>query len=346
MRDRFYYIVLRCINEAAPVAATTSSGDKYQGLLDTLTKEGVVLNDARKAGEEGLPREVTLEDFITLDFQLSEKRPEQAVKFKSDPEIVRSRAPGRRELQKYAPEAPVLLSLDQQGSTQFDQFEANEKLFGVTACFNEAQYTTPLVRPEDLTTEQLRRSEEVLQSLEKVQTQDDAGAGEDEEEHFAAVKGTGRFLAETVPERPSVTQDHRTYRQLRDDMLTGKRLHPGLVSDPVRIEALQLEPMPFRNEEIADDLKRFKEEKAAKENIKRTLKELQEFKRDFEQRTVVQQHSAAEALDVPASLLDLYLDSLESSGEQDCAWPSPAEHRAQTMPPLNPHAPEFSSQLM
>ena len=345
MRDRFFSVVLRCITEAAPVAATTSAGDKYQGLLDTVTKDGVVLKDVRKAGEERLLPEVTLEDFITLDFQLTEKRPEQAAKFKSDAEIARSRAPGRRELQKYAAEAPVLLSLDPQ-TTQFDQFEANEKLFGLTARFNEAQYTTPLVRPEDLTAEQLRRSEAVLQSLEKTQTQDDTGAGEDEEEHFAAVKGTGRFPVETAPERPAVTINHRTYRRLRDDMLTGKRLHPGLVSDPARIEALLLEPMPFRNEEVADDLKRFKEEKAAKENCKRTLMELQEFKRDFEQRTVPQPLSAVEALDVPASLLDLYLDSLEAAGDQDCMWPAPAEHRAQTMPPLNPHAPEFSSQLM
>jgi hypothetical protein len=350
MRDRFFYIVARCINEGIPVTATTLTGDKYQGPLHTFTKEGVVLKEARKVGEDRRQPEVSLGDFITLEFHLNDKRDEQAAKFKSDAEIARNKAPGRRELQKYAPEAPVLLSLEQQqGQSKFDQFEANEKLFGMTATFDEDQYTTPLVRPEDLTEEQRHRSEEVLRALEKTQTQDDTGADAEDEERFAAVKGTGRFSVETAPERHSLTLDQRTYRQLREDMLTGKRIQHGLVKNPERIEALLLEPVPFRNEEIADDLKRFKEEKAVKEDIKRTLMELKEFKRNFEERVTTRQESVEELAEIPASLLDLYLDSLQPSTEQECAWPAPSEHRAQTMPPrpiLNPHAPEFSSQLM
>jgi len=68
------------------------------------------------------------------------------------------------------------------------------------------------------------------------------------------VKGTGRFSVETAPERLSLTLDQRPYRQPREDMRTGKRIQHGLVRNPERIEALLLESVPFRNEEIADDL--------------------------------------------------------------------------------------------
>jgi len=77
--------------------------------------------------------------------------------------------------------------------------------------------------------------------------------------------------------------------------------------------------------------------------------ELKEFKRNFEEWATTLQESVEEPAEIPASLLNLYLDSLQPSTEQDCAWPALSKHRAQTIPPrpiLNPHTPEFSSQLM
>ncbi len=60
MRDRFVSIALRCISEGIPVTATTLTGDKYQGPIHMLSKEGVVLKGARKVGEDRRRLEVAL----------------------------------------------------------------------------------------------------------------------------------------------------------------------------------------------------------------------------------------------------------------------------------------------
>ena len=329
--------------------------------------------------------ELKVGDYQTVEFAVDDFEDKtQTQKFKSDAEITRARAPGRRELQKYAPEAPVQHTLDEHSDLgKFDQFETNRKLFGVTATYSEDQYTTPLVRPEELTPDQIRHSEQVMKAIARNETLDDAGGEMDEEERYAAVKGTGRYKESKGGEvhPPLVTKintklerqgtektpspcEKKEYIKLRDDLLTGKRITTSLVSDPTRIEALQLEVTPFRNDEIAANLESFKR-KAPKEHADVT-KELKTFISDFDRKSASRKNSvidmkpkkaddspvAIEVIDEPpASLLDLYLDSL-SNLEAPLAsvepfWPVPVDHKALTVPPvkespfLNPDAPEF-----
>lgn len=361
MKDRFWYLVHQCCQQGALVTATTAEGERVTGKLQTIAKGAVQLQNSQGASQDI----TTLEAFQTLEFTLEDK----AQKFKSDAEIVKARAPGRRELQKYSPDTPIVHTLeDHQPTGKFDQFETNLKLFGVQATFDEAQYTTPVVRPDELTVDQIKRTEQVIRALEKTQREDDTGGELEEEERFAAVKGTGRFkptqrvateintkVERGTAEKAVSPADPKGYRKMREDLLKHKKLDQEHAS----LEALQLELTPFHNEEIADDLEKFKRQKL-REQASSVKQELHEFKQEFERRSASRKSSilelskARKSLDeieeeCPASLLDLYLDSLTETEPSSPHWPQPAASSpTPSKPPeptLNPDAPEFEFSL-
>jgi len=364
MKDRFWYLVHQCSQQGALVTATTAQGERVTGKLQTLAKGAVQLQDC-----EGARQDITtLAAFQTLEFTL-EDSPDKGQKFKSDAEIVKARAPGRRELQKYSPDAPIVHTLEEQQSTgKFDQFETNLKLFGVQATFDEAQYTTPVVRPDELTVDQIKRTEQVIRALGESERADDAGGELEEEERFAAVKGTGRFkpaqrvtaeintkLERGAGEKAASPADPKSYRKMREDLLKHKKLD----QEHACLEALLLELTPFHNDEIADDLEKFKRQKL-REQASSVKQELHEFKEEFERRSASRKSSilelpkACKSLDeieeeCPASLLDFYLDSLTEAEPSSPHWPEPAASSPSPPKPpeplLNPDAPVFEFSL-
>ncbi|EEQ88081.2 PAB1 binding protein [Blastomyces dermatitidis ER-3] len=70
--------------------------------------------------------------------------------FKTDTDISGGQAVRERELQRWEPgtDAPVDLSLESAGSTSWDQFEVNERLFGATTSYDENLYTTRIDRSD------------------------------------------------------------------------------------------------------------------------------------------------------------------------------------------------------
>ena len=353
MKDRFWYLMHQCSSQEAVVTATNTQGDKVTGKLHTIVKGGIKLRDCSEASQEV----TTLEGFKSLEFTL-EDTADKTQRFKSDSEIVKARAPGRRELQKYAPDTPITHVLGENSSaSKFDQFETNMKLFGVQATFDEGLYTTPLVRPEDLTPEQVKHTELVIKAIERNERKDDAGGEMEEEEKFAAVKGTGRFKPRVVEEEHAGEKagDSKEYRKLRGDLMQCKKLDHDMAS----IEALQLEVAPFHNDAVASDLEKFKRQKQQVGSLKQGL---HDFKQEFERRSSFLELAKATAplesqqeLDdsCPASLLDLYLDSLTEIEHTSPHWPEPAVTSPFSAPlrqpeslSLNPDAPEFEFPLL
>lgn len=372
MKDRFWYLVHQCSQQGALVTATTAQGERITGKLHTIVKGGVKLQDSLDTRQEL----TTIEGFKSLEFTLEES-PSKNQRFKSDAEIVKAKAPGRRELQKYSPDTPITHTLEEHQPTgKYDQFETNMKLFGVQATFDEGQYTTPVVRPEELTPDQRMRAEQLYRDIGRGEKTDDAGGEMEEEERFAAVVGTGRCqpaekkqiateintkVERCAAEKVASPADQKVYRKLRDDLVKYKRLDQGMAS----IEALQLEVTAFHNDEIADDLEKFKRQKQREQgsNVKQ---ELHEFKEEFDRRSASRKSSilelskprkSAEYLDeieedCPASLLDLYLDSLTLAEPTSPHWPEPTvssplstPSKDPGLPSLNPDAPEFEFSL-
>ncbi|OJD26208.1 hypothetical protein ACJ73_02417 [Blastomyces percursus] len=70
--------------------------------------------------------------------------------FKTDTDISGGQVVRERELQRWEPgtDAPVDLSLESVGSTSWDQFEVNERLFGATTSYDENLYTTRIDRSD------------------------------------------------------------------------------------------------------------------------------------------------------------------------------------------------------
>jgi len=362
LKDRLWYLVHQCSSQDTEVTATNAQGEKVTGKLYALAKGAVKLQSAQDL--------TTLEGFRSLQFTLEDTLG-HSQPFKSDAEIGKARAPGRRELHKYAPDTPLTHVLeDHQTTEKFDQFETNQKLFGVQATFDEGLYTTPLVRPEELTPDQVRRIEKVIKAIERSAGADDTGGDLEEEERFAAVKGTGRFSKPLERQRAAIgidtkaggqveektlsPGDSKEYRKLRGNLINCKRLD----HDHAVIEALQLEVAPFHNDEVADDLARFKRQKQQEQGV-HLKQDLHEFKQEFEHRSSLldlsKPHMPVEFLEdyCPASLLDLYLDSVTATEHTNPHWPEPAvlsplsaPVKPPELPSLNPDAPVFEFTLL
>ena len=366
MKDRLWYLVHTCCQQGALVTATTAQGEKVTGKLHTVVRGAVKLQDV----QESRSGTTSIEGFQSLSFAV-EDSVEKGQKFKSDAEIVKARAPGRRELQKYSPDTAIVHTLEERPAAgKFDQFETNRKLFGVNATYDEGQYTTPLVRPDELTADQIRHTEQIIKAIERNEGLDDAGGEMEDEEKFAAVQGTGRFqdrpraaeintkVDRVVGEKAASPGDPMGYRKLRENLIHFKRLD-GLTS----IEALQLEVTAFHNEEVADGLEKFKRQKQREHSGASVKQNLQEFKEEFERKTsrknsiieLPKSRKAVEPLDeiaeeCPASLLDLYLDSLVEAEPSSPHWPEPEEAvpsapSTSEQPSLNPDAPAFEFSL-
>lgn len=353
LKDRLWYLVHQCSSQDTVVTAMNAQGEKVSGKLYSLAKGAVKLLNSQDL--------TTLEGFQSLEFTLEDTLGQNQQRFKSDGEIGKAKAPGRRELQKYAPDTPLTHVLEEhQAAEKFDQFETNKKLFGVQATFDEGLYTTPLVRPEELTSDQIKRTEKLIKAIERNAEADDTGEDLEEEERFAAVKGTGRFNQSVERREGNDTKvggqtealspgTSKEYRKLRGDLMKCKQL------DSVGREALQLEVTPFRSDAVAEDLERFKRQKQQEQGV-HLEEELQEFKQEYERRnSLFELSKALSPVDIledyyPASLLDLYLDSLSATEHTSSHWPEPAVLSPLSAPvkpqELNPDAPVFEFTLL
>ncbi|KAF9949182.1 hypothetical protein BGZ70_001897 [Mortierella alpina] len=155
------------------VEITVKNGSKYEGLFHTAFTEGdlgIVLRLAKPiSGRDKKEHSPLINQMIVLakdcmainvvgvDFEPHERMaPERGERegFKTDTDISRSGDIRERDLKKWAPEEHTgfggieddLTESHHGSSTAWDQFAANERLFGVRTDFDEELYTTKLDR--------------------------------------------------------------------------------------------------------------------------------------------------------------------------------------------------------
>ncbi|KAK9679220.1 poly(A)-binding protein binding protein, partial [Basidiobolus ranarum] len=167
MHDRMLYLLIHLVG--LNVQVVVKGGTKYEGLFHAASTEGelgVVLKYARvikSATEEKnensgqivptlivLAKDCLEVNAVGVDLSISEKGPEKDT-FKIDTHISGHTGSVReRELHKWNPDDHVefqtLEELDGGAENQWDQFAANEHLFGLQTDFDEEIYTTKLDR--------------------------------------------------------------------------------------------------------------------------------------------------------------------------------------------------------
>ncbi|CAG8561788.1 37099_t:CDS:10, partial [Racocetra persica] len=161
MHDRILFLLANFVG--INVIVTVKGGIKYQGLLSRACTEselGVVLKCARKVlskqDEKTIPNGMINEFIIFardlmeiyatgVDFSMSEKTSTEREGFRTDADISGRTEIRERELHKWTPDESGE-ALKESTNASWDQFAANEQLFGLTTDYNEEIYTTKLDR--------------------------------------------------------------------------------------------------------------------------------------------------------------------------------------------------------
>ncbi|KAI8348330.1 hypothetical protein B0O80DRAFT_182231 [Mortierella sp. GBAus27b] len=167
MHDRMLFLLSHMIGMSVEI--TVKNGSKYEGIFHTAFTEGeltVILRLAKVvSGKDKKDDTSTTQQFIILakdcmainalgvDFIPHERAGSERGErdgFKTDTDISRPGELRERDLQKWAPEDHIAFeSIEESvhnGRAGWDQFAANERLFGVTTDFDEEIYTTKLDR--------------------------------------------------------------------------------------------------------------------------------------------------------------------------------------------------------
>ncbi|OMJ70252.1 hypothetical protein SteCoe_31819 [Stentor coeruleus] len=209
----------------------------------------------------------------------------QQKKFKTDKEISKSQK-GSRKLENWVLEGPEI-SLDK-GDRNWNQFETNEKQYGVVSTYNEELYTTKKVPLSQLSKEQIKRAKKLEKEIINKGSNDFDEAEEDEEKLFGAVLGTGRFIEkpeeDPVPKRERATSMGSSiefftkdeYRKTRQYLMNPHRIKKDHKSPQVGfLDALNLNIAQPMNEEVILSFIKFKQERLpSKDNV---LNDFREF---------------------------------------------------------------------
>ncbi|KAJ8659888.1 hypothetical protein O0I10_004481 [Lichtheimia ornata] len=223
MHDRMLFLLANLTGSAVQV--TVKNGTKFEGIFHGASTEGdlgIALKHARKIYDPAAPKTdkqkvnpypvkpsmlIMGKDVVEIscmDTDLTAGDQEKNT-FKTDTDISGKLEIKERELHRWNPEAHVsegelLGSLEEQTSTvdgSWDQFAANEKLFGLTTDFDEELYTTRLDRSAPDYKERERWAIEKANEIQKsatsnVHVMEERGlivddSGMDEEDRYGAV---------------------------------------------------------------------------------------------------------------------------------------------------------------
>lgn len=209
------------------VTLSTKTSQRYEGVVFSASSEGdttgVTLKDVKELTNPG----ASLKDFFFIastNIESWTSGPADAKipngdSFRTDADISQKKGLGReRELQAWVssgdgPVAPVLTAPGDDdtfgpgstGNTSWDQFTANEQLFGVKASFDEDIYTTKLDRSAPDFKERERKAQRIANEIIGAVTNnphiaeergfniDDSGVNE-EDKYGAVVRGTNAYV--------------------------------------------------------------------------------------------------------------------------------------------------------
>ena len=211
MKQRLFYAILSCLvffTQGKECAVSARNLPDQVGLLQTLCKEGahLVVADASRS-------KIKLENLISLE--VSSLPSLHKPRFLLDEQISKKVQGQARPLQAWQGTEDPAIDEELGGApmASWDQFQVNADKFGVSSTYDESFYTTAKVNPADLTERQRRRAEAVTKELEGKPADDELLEGEDEEQRFGAVLGTGRFTA------PARRKQRKFPRRRRADKL-------------------------------------------------------------------------------------------------------------------------------
>lgn len=170
--------------------------------------------------------------------------------FKTDADISNSGGVRERNLKRWEPStsSTVDLSLEENGNSNWDQFEANERLYGIKSNYDEKFYTTtidksnPLYRQRAVAAEKLAREIEASSAMSSHVSEERGQIipndnGQDDEDKYSGVR---RDFT------PLVTRQSNTYTPPAKRAPTGQPTVLGAPVDPAIISS-QLAPSDAAN---------------------------------------------------------------------------------------------------
>ena len=161
------------------VSSSTESGDNgYVGVgtdyamsfyikdVVDLAAENISLEDTAAKPQNGKDSFCFDDSWISLTYKGTQST------FKTDADIAGNSAMRERNLQRWEPSADtdVDLSLESAGGATWDQFEANERLYGLKTDYHEEIYTTSIDRSNPLYKQRAARAEKIAREIENQST--------------------------------------------------------------------------------------------------------------------------------------------------------------------------------
>ncbi|OMJ73673.1 hypothetical protein SteCoe_27579 [Stentor coeruleus] len=249
----------------------------------------------------------------------------QERKLKTDSDISKSKK-STRKLENWVTEGPEI-NLEK-GDRNWNQFETNEKQYGVISTYNEEFYTTKKVPINQLSKEQIKRAKKIEKEIINKGLKDIDEAEEDEEKLFGAVLGTGRFL--TVPEEDLAPKRERAtsmassieffskdeYRKTRQYLMNPHKNNKTQSGAKINaLDALNLNIAQPMDEEVILSFIRFKQERQpSKENV---LKEFREFSKTLEIKTKLEVINEEPLIQYPKSILNIFINTWKEVNKKD-----------------------------
>ncbi|KAG7753889.1 hypothetical protein KL911_002365 [Ogataea haglerorum] len=230
MNDRLLFGLIRSIGCKSRI--TTNSGATYDGILYTsggITDSGVALilkypqlkkssftpSDEDFNNKAELPETLILSEkdilkmeFDSVNFETFEQTGKPRVNasgksFRTDIDISANSAFHERELQKWVPDEDIDVRLtegleDADSNVHWDQFEVNERKFGIQSTYDENLYTTKISKSAPDYEQRLKEAEQIAKEIESqgyngnIHLAEERGiilddAGVDEEDKYSGV---------------------------------------------------------------------------------------------------------------------------------------------------------------
>jgi len=226
MHERLLFVIMNMVG--TKVEVTTKNGTVIEGILhgtNTESELGVCLKMAKNKTGDNNQNSSYIPNLIIMGKDLAQisvnnlelnkqERMSSRDTFKTDSAI--SGKTGElfeRQLQKWEPEKDntydVSLELNDDGNEKWDQFETNEKLFGITTDYDEEIYTTALDRTKADFKKREQEAIKIAAEIEKASTENIHIAEErgqiiddndvDEEDRYGAViRKPGKYVPPNI----------------------------------------------------------------------------------------------------------------------------------------------------
>ncbi|KAF2142360.1 uncharacterized protein K452DRAFT_249013 [Aplosporella prunicola CBS 121167] len=272
--DRMVFLISNFVGLMATV--TLKSGERFHGVFSTasldhelryafkmvkrLPSSGAQVNGAAESQDEycgsgpehcmafDVKDVVSLNvDGVSMDKTQAKSRNGTPAGFRTDTDISGNILSRERDLQRWVPsqDTDVDLSLDDSGAG-WDQFEANERLFGATSNYNEDLYTTKIDRNNPQYRQKAAEAEKIAREIESgvadnAHIAEERGqirpddSGLDEEEKYSGVRREASPLSSGQPHK---------YTPPARRAPTGQATVSGAPFDPAIISSQLARPGP------------------------------------------------------------------------------------------------------